>query len=223
MSKHVFSRSVLAVALSSALVAGTALAAPSAALSGKAEAATEAGSLAGKLETATEQTGNSLEQAASKAGTLMNDSVITGKVKSALLNDERISSVDISVETNNGKVVLSGFVPEQRQAERAVAVAQGVKGVTAVDDQLHVQAAGETEDGSLAELAGDALITGKIKALLLADEVVAGTSVSVETDKGVVHLSGEVDSQAQAEQAARLAGTVEGVTTVKNDIRVVNG
>ncbi|MCT7655768.1 molecular chaperone OsmY [Oceanimonas sp. NS1] len=222
MKKHVFSRSALAVALSSVLVAGSALAAESTALSGKAEVSAETRSLSGKLEATAEQAGDKVGQAARQAGALMNDSVITGKVKSALLNDEGVSSVDISVETDNGRVVLSGFVPEQRQAERAVAVAQGVKGVTAVDDQLHVQARGEAEGGSLAGLAGDALVTGKIKAMLLADEMVAGTSVSVETDNGVVHLSGEVDSQAQAEQAARLARKVDGVATVKNDIRVVN-
>lgn len=207
MKKSIFSRSVLAVVMSSAMVAGSALA---------------ESSLAAKMEDTAEQTQQKAEQAAAKAGSYMNDSVITGKVKSALLNDEGVSSVDISAETKEGKVTLSGFVPSQEQAERAVEVAGNIKGVTSVDDQLHVKAGGVAEKGSLAGLAGDALITGKVKAVLLADDVVAGTEVGVETDNGVVHLSGEVESAEQAEQAALLAGQVEGVSTVKNDLKVVN-
>ncbi|WP_041543198.1 molecular chaperone OsmY [Oceanimonas sp. GK1] len=206
-NKSIFSRSVLAVVMSSIMVAGSALANES---------------LAGKAEATAEQTADKAEQAVKQAGGFMNDSMITGKVKSALLNDDAVASVDISVETTQGRVVLSGFVPAQAQAERAVGIAEGVKGVVSVDDQLHVREAGTPEDDSLAGLAGDALITGKIKAVLLADPVVAGTAVSVETDNGVVHLSGEVDSPEQAAQAANLARNIDGVDTVKNDIKVVH-
>ncbi|WP_019934895.1 molecular chaperone OsmY [Oceanimonas smirnovii] len=207
MNKHHFSRTLLAVVMSSTMVAGNALAEES---------------LATKMEETAEQTQQKAEQAATKAGSYMNDSVITGKVKSALLNDEGVSSVDISVETEKGKVTLSGFVPAQEQAGRAVEVAKNIKGVESVEDQLHVKEAAAEDNDSLAGLAGDALITGKVKAVLLADDMVAGTDVSVETDNGVVHLSGEVENREQAEQAALLTSNVEGVTTVKNDIQIAN-
>jgi|SRR5690606_1879590 hyperosmotically inducible protein len=60
----------------------------------------------------------------------------------------------------------------------------------------------------------DTWITTKVKASLLADEDVAGLQVDVETVNGVVTLSGDVDSQAQIDEALRIASGIEGVTDV---------
>ena len=57
-------------------------------------------------------------------GTEINDSVITTKVKSALLKDTGLESLDIKVETRKGEVQLSGFVHSQSQIDRAVMIAQ---------------------------------------------------------------------------------------------------
>lgn len=61
---------------------------------------------------------------------------------------------------------------------------------------------------------GDTWITTKVKASLLADEDVAGLEIDVETVNGVVTLTGNVDSQAQVEEAKRIASDIEGVTDV---------
>lgn len=61
------------------------------------------------------------------------DSWITAKVKSELLAARDVSGLDISVETLNGQVRLTGSVESQAQADKAVAVARGVKGVKDVD------------------------------------------------------------------------------------------
>ena len=63
-------------------------------------------------------------------------------------------------------------------------------------------------------------MTGKVKALLLADSEVKGTDINVETNKGEVMLSGFVESQAQIDKAAKLAGGVEGVKSVSNKLEV---
>lgn len=65
----------------------------------------------------------------------------------------------------------------------------------------------------------DATITTRVKAALVQDPNVSATQVNVETYRGVVQLSGFVDSEANARRAAELARRVPGVRSVKNDIR----
>jgi osmotically-inducible protein OsmY len=71
------------------------------------------------------------------------------------------------------------------------------------------------------EFTDDAAITAKVKSAIASD-VGARTAanVNVDTYKGVVQLSGFVDSQDQATRAADAAKKVDGVKSVKNDIRV---
>lgn len=61
------------------------------------------------------------------------DTWITTKVKTELMATKGIPSTDISVTTTNGNVTLSGVVDTKAQVQKAVAVAQAVKGVHAVD------------------------------------------------------------------------------------------
>ena len=71
--------------------------------------------------------------------TYVKDSVITTKVK-AKLADEKMSSLKhISVDTDNkGVVVLSGNVSTQADADKAVSIARGTDGVTAVRNDLQI-------------------------------------------------------------------------------------
>lgn len=62
------------------------------------------------------------------------DTWITTKVKADLLATKDVSGMDIKVETVNGVVSLSGSVDTQAEADRAVAVAKAIEGVTRVDD-----------------------------------------------------------------------------------------
>ena len=87
-------------------------------------------------------------------------------------------------------------------------------------------AADRTADktGNLAGRAGanvaDAVITTKIKADLFKEPELSAMAIKVETEKGIVMLSGFVDKKADAEKAVRLAKSVEGVTQVKSAIKV---
>jgi len=67
----------------------------------------------------------------------------------------------------------------------------------------------------------DTWITSKAKIALFADERVKGTSVSVDTTKGVVHLRGKVDSDAAKAAATEIAKGIDGVQSVRNDLQVV--
>ena len=66
----------------------------------------------------------------------VDDSVVTTKVKAALLADADVKSFDIKVETKNGDVQLSGVVDTQTQIDHAVEVTRRVEGVKNVTNQL---------------------------------------------------------------------------------------
>jgi osmotically-inducible protein OsmY len=66
----------------------------------------------------------------------------------------------------------------------------------------------------------DTAITAKVKAGLAAEPDTSALAVKVETEKGVVMLSGFVDSKAEAERAEKVAKGVEGVSRVKSTIKV---
>jgi osmotically-inducible protein OsmY len=70
------------------------------------------------------------------------------------------------------------------------------------------------------KVVADSVITTKVKADLFKQPELSAMAIHVETEKGVVMLSGFVDSKADAEKAVRLAKSVEGVTQVKSAIKV---
>ena len=73
-----------------------------------------------------------------QAAQTIDDSVITTKAKAALLAEKDLDSANIHVDTSLGKVILSGKVPSQTQADRAVQVVKGITGVVGVDSTLVV-------------------------------------------------------------------------------------
>ena len=72
-------------------------------------------------------------------GQYVDDSVITAKVKAAVLNESTLKSSEISVETFKGIVQLSGFVSSQADINKAVQVAEGVGGVKSVKNAMTVK------------------------------------------------------------------------------------
>ena len=70
------------------------------------------------------------------------------------------------------------------------------------------------------EYIDDAVITTKVKAALIEDPMTKAYQINVETYKGVVQLSGFVNSYDEANKAVQLARSVKGVTSVKNDMRL---
>lgn len=66
----------------------------------------------------------------------------------------------------------------------------------------------------------DKTINAKVKTDLLADPVVKGTQVNVDTYQGTVQLSGFVDTAEQRQRAEQIARGVKGVATVQNNLNV---
>ena len=149
-------------------------------------------------------------------GTEIDDSVITARVKTALLADHAAKSLEVKVETRKGQVQLSGFVDTQVHIDNAVALTRGVAGVTSVENGMSLKD-GKATVGNAVD---DGIITSKVKAALLVDADVNSFDIAVVTRKGDVQLSGFVDNQAQINRAIDVARGVEGVQSIGNEMSI---
>jgi len=70
------------------------------------------------------------------------------------------------------------------------------------------------------EYVDDAVITTKVKAAIFNEPTLKSSEINVETFKGVVQLSGFVNSNADIDKAVSLARSVKGAVSVKNDMRL---
>lgn len=76
---------------------------------------------------------------APSAGNMLDDSIITSKIKSSFLADAEVKGLDIGVVTHKGEVQLSGFADSRAQIERAKQLASKVDGVKRVIDKMSVK------------------------------------------------------------------------------------
>lgn len=72
-------------------------------------------------------------------GEYIDDSIITARVKAAILGEETLSVAEINVETFKGVVQLSGFVSSAADEKKAIEVARGVSGVKSVTDAMQLK------------------------------------------------------------------------------------
>jgi hyperosmotically inducible protein len=154
--------------------------------------------------------------ASTTVGTEIDDTVVTTKVKSALLSDQDIKGFDIKVETRKGIVLLSGFVDNQARADRAMLVARAVEGVKGIENNMTIKD-GKVTVGNKVD---DGIVTAKVKSALLSDPSVKSIDIAVVTRKGEVQLSGFVDSQTQIDRAIAVTRAVEGVQNVVNQMSI---
>ena len=153
---------------------------------------------------------------ATSVGTEIDDSVVTARVKSALLSDPEVKSFDLKVETRKGEVLLSGFVGNQAQSDRAIQVARGTPGVNLVTNKMDMKGGA----ASVGNNVDDGIITAKVKSALLADPGIRSFDIAVVTRKGDAQLSGFVNNQNQIDHAIELARGVDGVKAVTNEMSV---
>jgi osmotically-inducible protein OsmY len=71
-------------------------------------------------------------------GETIDDTTITTRVKTAMLNDPAVGGLRIDVDTFKGVVTLNGRVKSQTEKDQAIALARRVSGVTEVKDALQI-------------------------------------------------------------------------------------
>jgi hyperosmotically inducible protein len=149
-------------------------------------------------------------------GTEIDDSVVTNRIRSALLADPNIKSYDFKVETRKGEVQLSGFVDNQAQLDLAISTTRAVEGVKSIQNNVTLKGAPTTVGNKV----DDGVITAKVKAALLSDPSIKSIDIGVVTRKGEVQLSGFVNNQGQMDRAVKVAHDITGVRSVNNEMSI---
>lgn len=153
------------------------------------------------------------------------DSWLRGKIEGSYLFHRSLNPLDIDVTVENGKATLSGEVESDVQRDLAKEIALSIDGIETVDNQLETNPNVESEvreDGSsdLLERLSDSAVSAKVKTRLLANINIPGSDIQVETNEGVVTLSGNVTALEERELAYYTTLNTEGVLAVQNDIAV---
>ena len=164
------------------------------------------------------------------------DAGITTKVKAKMVADDTVKAHEINVTTRDHVVTLSGEVGTTAAKDQAIQIARQTDGVRDVVDQLTIKetapTSGQPSDSpdlsdrarDAANEAGakitDAAITAAVKSKLIADKMVSGLKINVDTDNAVVTLKGTVKSQAEANQAVKLAKETKAVERVVSELKV---
>ena len=97
-------------------------------------------STADKMANSAERAGDKMANATQKAGDKVDDAAITTKVKTALMAEPGLRSLEINVDTRDNVVTLNGTVDSQEKKQRAMSITQGIEGVKSVSDNLVVKA-----------------------------------------------------------------------------------
>jgi osmotically-inducible protein OsmY len=190
-------------------------------------------------DTATTAGGQDPTSATGTAGREMNERQpgwITTKIQAQYFVNPEIKPWNIDVTTSGaGVVTLEGKVDSAEDKAEAVRIANGTEGVTRVEDRLKVDrdagrdtaATRETEPRAARETATagdveppDAWLTAKIQSKYFIDTDVKGRRIDVDTQNGVVTLTGSVGSEAERRQAVALARNTDGVREVKDQLRL---
>lgn len=157
----------------------------------------------------------------------LTDSAITARVKATLADDSRLQGSDIHVKTDDRVVTLRGDVASEAQRHDATRMAENVRGVDSVDDELSISDhdhARAREDVARAERVGsDSWITTKVKSELVGDTGKRGFDVHVKTLHGVVVLNGSLPSEQDVREVRDIARHVEGVRDVDTTELHVSG
>ncbi|CAG4882356.1 Osmotically inducible protein OsmY [Georgfuchsia toluolica] len=144
----------------------------------------------------------------------INDSVITTTVKLALLAEPGVNGLDFKVETRKGKVKLSGYIDNQMQIDRLIAVTRGVPGVKGikitVNPKATVRMAGNKTKAKT--------VASRVKAvrLAVASAMNLDTAVALRKDEGPPH--GFVDDQSQIDDSIEIARGIDGMRSISNEM-----
>lgn len=148
---------------------------------------------------------------------------ITTKIQAQYFVNPEIKPWNIDVTTaNNGVVTLEGEVEETADKTEAVRIARETEGVTRVEDRLRVrgEAERETADPAVTLERPDVWLTAKVQSKYFLDDEVKGLDIDVDTNEGVVTLSGTVRNESERRQALALARNTEGVREVVDKLQL---
>jgi osmotically-inducible protein OsmY len=173
----------------------------------------------------------------------MTNSELEQAIHSRLDADPQLKAANLDVDANvkDNTVKLSGTVPTEDLRNQAVQTVKAVRPALEITDKIDVKpreisrsewteqmasdarerakATGDTIGSSI----NDAWIHAKITSKLIGDTATPARKINIDVVNGVVTLRGEVNTTAAKTEAERIAKDTEGVTRVKNILRVTAG
>jgi hyperosmotically inducible periplasmic protein len=148
------------------------------------------------------------------------DGWISMQVKYSLLYNRNVSGINTQVFVEKGAVTLRGEAQNQAQKDLAEEYAKDVKGVTGVKNEMTIAKVSTEPKQTMSEKIDDASITAQVKMAFLTHHSTSAFKTGVETNNGVVTLSGNAINAAGKDMATKVAGDVNGVTQVINNMTV---
>ncbi|MFW6107168.1 MAG: BON domain-containing protein [bacterium] len=143
-------------------------------------------------------------------GKEVTDEQITRAIETELALDDSVSAHLIDVETANGVVTLSGSVDNALGRDRAVEIAQAIKGTRSVVNRIKIKPVERTDEQ----------IRDDVVAALAVDPAADAYQLDVQVQDAVVTLKGSVDAWAEKQLALNVAKGVRGVRDVKDEMDV---
>lgn len=148
-------------------------------------------------------------------GAQLDDENTKNRVGRALTSDSTVKRTQVDVDVIDGVAYLRGEVDNASMRDRAGEIAAGVRGVRSVDNQLVFPKDKDVDDGH-----PDAWITTTITTKLMADDETKIRNIDVDTEDGIVTLSGIVENVDEKHRAAELALETDGVVSVINELQI---
>jgi hyperosmotically inducible protein len=147
------------------------------------------------------------------------DAWISTKVKTTLLFHRSVSAMT-EVNTKDGIVTLKGDADNQAQKDLTTEYAKDVDGVKEVKNEMTVSKTLKKTHDTAGEKIDDASITAQVKMSLLFHRSTSAVNTKVETNNGVVTLSGKAGNAAEKDLVSKLVNDVKGVKSVKNQMTI---
>lgn len=119
----------------------------------------------------------------------------------------------VSVDVNEGRVLLTGNVKTQALRDRAAELAYQAEGVREVFNEIEVQ-----EGGGILDYSNDAWISTRLRASLLGDSQIYDINYKVTTSNGVIYLLGIAQNQAELDRAVAHARSIPRVRRVVSHV-----
>jgi osmotically-inducible protein OsmY len=148
------------------------------------------------------------------------DAWIATKVKTSLLFHRNVSAIDTEVSAKEGHVTLRGEAFSEAQKELTTEYAKDVEGVKDVRNKMTVAKEQRIPEPTMGENIDDASITAQVKMALLFHRSTSAGNTKVETNEGVVTLSGKARNAAEKDLAGKLVTDIYGVKSVVNNMTI---
>lgn len=151
-------------------------------------------------------------------GKAVDDTSIKLQITSAFLQKDFENLFrSVSVEVNEGRVLLTGSVETPEYKAEATRISWQPDGVREVINELQISASGDFKD-----YAKDSWITTQIKSKLLLDKSIKSINYNIDTVAGTVYLSGIATSQEEMNKMLQIVRSTKFVQNVVNHVRLKN-